>query len=301
MELNKLLDKKLTTEQKVKFERYNGKFKVLNNLIILPIATAILGIYFESIIVVSVSIVCIIIFLLMISLSTKKRDSVYEDIIIPYVLKEKFMNIEKVVKDENVEEEFNKSGLGKQYSRFKSSNYLRLHENRYSIEFSKIVTSILKDDDENLVGRELDENFSGLFAYVKLPNPFEIEFEVKENKKTISQVNSIDKADVYQVKMNNLDFDMQYDVIANDPSLVRKVLSLGVMARILEINKKFGRVIEFSVKNNVLYILIKYEEFLKFKSIGKEKYVDEKMAMENMDTVELLDYFVRYFVNLTEI
>ena len=65
MELNQKLEKELTAEQKVKFQRDNGKFKLLNNIVLLPIITSFIGIYLESITIVSISIICIIVFLIM--------------------------------------------------------------------------------------------------------------------------------------------------------------------------------------------------------------------------------------------
>ena len=62
MELNDMLERKLTPEQKVKFERDNGRFKLLKNIIILPIIVGIVGIYFESILIVTICILCIIYF-----------------------------------------------------------------------------------------------------------------------------------------------------------------------------------------------------------------------------------------------
>ncbi len=302
MELNRLIDKKLTSEQKRKFEQNNGKFKIIDILIILPIITTLLGIFLESIIVVSASIVCIIIFLLIIAFSTKKRNVVYEDVIIPLVLQERFRNLESVLKDDEVEKEFIMSGLGRNYSKFESKNNLRLHEDRYFIELSKIITRNKKTQDEEVEeDREFEKTFSGMFAYVKLPNPIDVELEVKENLKSVEQVNNIDKADAHIVKMNNMDFDTQYDVMATDPSLARRVLSIGVMARILEINRKLGKVINFSIKNDMLYVLIEYDEFLEFNSTKKNEYINETVANDNMDAIEVLDYFVRYIVNLAEI
>lgn len=295
MELNRLLDKKLTKEQKMRFKRDNGKFKVLNTLIILPVITAILGVFLESIIVVSISIVLIIAFLLVIAFSTKKRNVVYEEVIIPSVLQEKLSNIDSVINDESVESEFEKSELFIDYLKFEAKNFLRIHEDRYSIEISKVILNNEKNEDE-----ESDKVFSGIFAYVTLPNLFGVEFTVKENLKNAEQTTS-ENNNTSIVKMNNIDFDKQYEVLAKDTVSVKKVLSLGVMARILEINKKMGKVINFSVKNNTLYVLINYDEFLNFKSNKKDEYVDEKIATENMDILDLLDYFVRYFVNLTEI
>jgi len=37
MELNQKLDKLLTSEQKNKFHRDNGKFRLLNNIVLIPI------------------------------------------------------------------------------------------------------------------------------------------------------------------------------------------------------------------------------------------------------------------------
>ena len=83
-----------------------------------------------------------------------------------------------------------------------------------------------------------------------------------------------------------------------DQVSVRRILSPGVMARVLEINRKMNHIINFSVYKNVLYISVEYDKFLDFEAKGK-KYVDEQVASENLEILELLNYFVRYFVNMT--
>lgn len=302
MELNRLLDKKLTPKQKSKFERDNGKFKMLNILIILPIITTVLGVFMESMAVVTVSIVLIICFLLFIAFSTKKRNAVYDEKIIPLVLQERFRNIAILKEDKDIEDEFKMSGLGSNYSKFEARNSLVLKEDKYNICISKIITRNKKvHDDENYEEKEFEKSFSGIFAYVRLSKQVDAALVVKENLKTIEQIKSIDKADVEKIKMNNMDFDAQYDINTSDPSVARKILSLGVMARILEINRKLGKVINFSLKGNTLYLLVDYDEFLEFSSSKKNEYVNEEKANENMDVIEILDYFVRYMVNLTEI
>ena len=302
MELNRLLDKKLTPQQKSKYERDNGKFKILNILIILPIVTTILGIFLESMVVVTVSIIVIILCLLFIVFATKKKNEVYEKIIIPLVLKERFNNIELFNGELDVENGYYLSGLGKDYSKFEIRNSLGLQEDRYKVTISKVVTKNKKEHyDENEEEKEFEKSFSGIFAYVRIPSEIDIDLIVKENYKTQKQINEIDKADVQRVKMNNIEFDTQYDVISSDASVARRILSLGVMARILDINKKLGKVISFSIKDNFLYILVEYDEFLEFSSSKKNEYVNEEQAQENMDVIETLDYFIRYIVNLTEI
>ena len=302
MELNRLLDKKLTPEHKRKFERDKDKFKTLNIIIILPIITAILGVFMESIVLVTASLVIIIVCLLFVAFSTKSRNVIYEEMIIPIVLQERFRDCEPLKKDLDVENEFDMSGLGKEYSRFEDRNSFLIHEDRYTISISKIVTKNKKiQDEENEDYKEFVKSFSGVFAYFRLPRNIDIDIEVKENYKTKNQITQIDKTDVERVIMNNIEFDTQYDVRASDPAVARKILSIGVMARILEINRKLGRVINFSIKNNTLFILVDYDEFLEFSSSKKNEYVNEEKANENMDVVEIIDYFARYMVNLTEI
>ena len=86
-----MLENKLTSEEKIKFERDNGKFKLLKNIIILPIFIAIVGIYFESILIVTICILCIILLLILDKFSINKKGKTYDEVIIPYVLKEKFL------------------------------------------------------------------------------------------------------------------------------------------------------------------------------------------------------------------
>lgn len=299
MELNRLIEKKLTPKQKRKYEQDNGKFKVLSILIILPIVTTILGMFIESIAVVSISIVFIILCLLFIAFSTKKRNIVYERIIVPIVLQERFRNIEHLEGNEEVEDRFQSSELGEDYTKFEAKNSLVLNEDGYDMTISKIVTKKKKIyDEESEEEKEFEKSFSGLFTYLRIPNTTDIDLKVLENLKTKKQINEIDKADVQRVIMNNMEFDTQYDVMSSDPSVARRVLSLGVMARILEIDRKLGKVISFSIKDNYLYILIRYDDFLEFGSNKKNEYVDEDLANQNMDVIETVDYFTRYIINL---
>lgn len=301
MELNEVIDKKLTPEQKNKYQRDNSKFKLFKHIIILPIIVAILGIYLESIFIVTLSIICIIAFLVLIIYSTNKKNSVYENVIMPYVLEEKFDNIEHIKKDESIEEEFNKSGLCSDYDKFESSNYFRMLEDKYFIQVAKVVTSKMDvEENDGVVDKNLEQNFSGIFAYIKLPNKFENEFSVLKNEKSMQEIYNVDKNNTELIKMGNVEFDLKYDVYSMDQVSVRRILSPGVMARVLEINRKMNHIINFSVYKNVLYISVEYDKFLDFEAKGK-KYIDEQIANENLEILELLNYFVRYFVNMTEV
>lgn len=302
MELNERLDKKLTSEQKVKFHRDDSKLKLLKNFIILPIIIAILGIYLESIFIVTVSIICIIAILVIRTYSTTRKNEVYENVVIPYVLEEKFTNIEIIKKDSEVEEEYNKSRLCFDYDKFESSNYFRLLEEKYFIQVSKIITNKISiEETDGVIDKSLEQNFSGIFAYVKLPRKFDNEFSVIKNEKDIKEIYNVDKNNTQIIKMGNIEFDSKYDVYSMDQVSVRRILSPGVMARVLEIDRKMNNIINFSVYKNILYITIEYENFLDFKAKTKDKkYVDEQVANDNLEILELLNYFVRYFINLTE-
>ncbi len=97
--------------------------------------------------------------------------------------------------------------------------------------------------------------------------------------------------------MNNLEFDMNYDVFSMEPVSLKRVLSPGVLARISEINRKLDNVISFSVYDNILYVTLEYDKFLEFKGSNKI-YVDEEIATENLEILEYINYFIRYFVNM---
>ena len=68
-----MLESKLTSEEKIKFERDNGRFKLLKNIIILPIIVGIIGIYFESILIVTLCILCINLLLILNIFSINKK------------------------------------------------------------------------------------------------------------------------------------------------------------------------------------------------------------------------------------
>ena len=44
---------------------------------------------------------------------------------------------------------------------------------------------------------------------------------------------------------------------------------------------------------------IEYNNYMEFKGKGKF-YVDEQLAQQNLNVLENLDYFVRYFINITD-
>ena len=101
MEINQKIDRVLTPEQKIKFQRDNGKFKILNNIVILPILTAILGVYLESIAIVSISIIGIILFLVLKITSFTRRNVIFDEVIVPKALGEVFENVKYIKKDED--------------------------------------------------------------------------------------------------------------------------------------------------------------------------------------------------------
>ena len=300
MELNDMLERKLTPEQKVKFERDNGRFKLLKNIIILPIIVGIVGIYFESILIVTICILCIILLLTLNIFSINKKGKTYENVIVPYVLKEKFQNIEYNNNNKILLEKIGDSKLFLDYDKIFCSNYFKILSGKYDIEVCKIITKKMNiEENDGVVDKSLDENFCGIFAIVNIPTKFDNEFRVVKNIKEKEQINNVNKAETQLVRMNNIEFDRIYDVYSMNQVSIKRVLSPGVMARILEINKKIGSIISFSIYNNVLYVSIEYNNYMEFKGKGK-LYVDEDLARQNLDMLESLEYFVRYIINITD-
>lgn len=292
MELNEKLEKELTTEQKVKFQKDNGKFKLLNNIVLLPIATSLIGVYLESIVIVSISIILIIIFLILKICSFSKRNAVYEDVIIPSILSEKFDNIHFVKENSSVSDEFKNSKLINEYDKVKVKKLYVIDKEKYNVYLSKIIVEKLNiEENDGVVDKDLEEKFNGIFAYVKLPTDYAIDF------KCISK-NDLN-SDNEKVKIAYSEFDNCYDVYSSAPVETRNILSAGVMARIIEFNARINNIINFSVYNNMLYVSINYKQFLEFKGEGR-KYVNEVEAIKNLDTLEILDVFIRYFVNIYE-
>lgn len=292
MELNQKLEKELTAEQKVKFQRDNGKFKLLNNIVLLPIITSFIGIYLESITIVSISIICIIVFLIMKIFSFSKKNTVYEDIIIPSILKEKFDNVECVKNTDNTILEFKKSGLIENYDKIKVDKSYTIDKEKYMINLSKIIVQKLNiEENDGVVDKDLEEKFHGVFAYIKLPTKYTTNFKVIAK--------DIDNTNVNKIKIPYSEFDMCYDVYSQNPVEVRNILSYGVMARIIEFNEKIDKIINFSIFEDMLYVSINYKEFLDFKGNGK-KYVNEIETIKNLDVIEVLDIFIRYILNLYE-
>ncbi len=300
MELNDMLERKLTPEQKVKFERDNGRFKLLKNIIILPIIAGIVGIYLESILIVTICILCIILLLTLNIFSINKKGKTYENVIVPYVLKEKFQNIEYNNNNKILLEKIGDSKIFLDYDKIFCSNYFKILSGKYDIEVCKIITKKMNiEENDGVVDKSLDENFCGIFAIVNIPTKFDNEFRVVKNIKEKEQINNVNKAETQLVRMNNIEFDRIYDVYSMNQVSIKKVLSPGVMARVLEINKKIGNIISFSIYNNVLYVAIEYNDYMEFKGKGK-LYVDEDLARQNLDMLESLEYFVRYIINITD-
>ena len=292
MELNRKIDRLLTKEQKTKFQIDNGKFKILNNIVLLPVITALLGIYLESIIIVSISILGIIAFLVCKIFSFKKKNVVYEETIIPAVLKEKFQDIQ-IVKDDNlIEEEFKRSNIIPDFKNIDVEKSFAINKEKYSLNLSKIIVKKLNiEENDGVVDKDIEEKFNSLFIYVKLPVKTSTSYRVIDKKLEIDSDS--------KVKITNYDFDSVYDVFSTEQAEVRGILSAGIMARILEFNAKIGGVINFSINEDMLYVAVDYKKFLEFKGNGK-KYIDEPEALRNLEMLEILDLFVTYFFNIYE-
>ena len=292
MELNRKIDRLLTKDQKTKFQIDNGKFKILNNIVLLPVITALLGIYLESIIIVSISILGIIAFLVCKIFSFKKKNVVYEETIIPAVLKEKFQDIQ-IVKDDNlIEEEFKRSNIIPDFKNIDVEKSFAINKEKYSLNLSKIIVKKLNiEENDGVVDKDIEEKFNGVFIYVKLPVKTSTSYRVIDKKLEIDSDS--------KVKITNYDFDSVYDVFSTEQAEVRGILSAGIMARILEFNAKIGGVINFSINEDMLYVAVDYKKFLEFKGNGK-KYIDEPEALRNLEMLEILDLFVTYFFNIYE-
>ena len=292
MELNRKIDRLLTKEQKTKFQIDNGKFKILNNIVLLPVITALLGIYLESIIIVSISILGIIAFLVCKIFSFKKKNVVYEETIIPAVLKEKFQDIQ-IVKDDNlIEEEFKRSNIIPDFKNIDVEKSFAINKEKYSLNLSKIIVKKLNiEENDGVVDKDIEEKFNGVFIYVKLPVKTSTSYRVIDKKLEIDSDS--------KVKITNYEFDSVYDVFSTEQAEVRGILSAGIMARILEFNAKIGGVINFSINEDMLYVAVDYKKFLEFKGNGK-KYIDEPEALRNLEMLEILDLFVTYFFNIYE-
>ena len=292
MELNRKIDRLLTKDQKTKFQIDNGKFKILNNIVLLPVITALLGIYLESIIIVSISILGIIAFLVCKIFSFKKKNVVYEETIIPAVLKEKFQDIQ-IVKDDNlIEEEFKRSNIIPDFKNIDVEKSFAINKEKYSLNLSKIIVKKLNiEENDGVVDKDIEEKFNGVFIYVKLPVKTSTSFRVIDKKLEIDSDS--------KVKITNYEFDSVYDVFSTEQAEVRGILSAGIIARILEFNAKIGGVINFSINEDMLYVAVDYKKFLEFKGNGK-KYIDEPEALRNLEMLEILDLFVTYFFNIYE-
>ena len=130
MELNQKVEKILTREQKIKFQKDNGKFKILNNIVLLPIITSSIGIYLDSILIVSISIACIIVFLILKICSFSRKNIIYEDVIIPAILNEKFDKIEIIIGNNIVQEEFKKSGTIEKFDKLTVDKLYKINKDK---------------------------------------------------------------------------------------------------------------------------------------------------------------------------
>ena len=292
MELNRKVEKTLTREQKVKFQRDNGKSKLLNNIVILPVITVLLGIYLESIIIVSISIVCIIAFLICKIFSFSRKNIIFEEVIIPTVLKEKFENVSYIDDSISVDEDFKKSKIIPTYDKIDVNKSYVIRKEKYIINLSTIIVNKLNiEESDGVVDKELEEKFNGIFISVKLPVKSTTNFIVLDKNLKID--------DSSKVKITNYEFDKVYNVYSYKQVEVRGILSAGIMARILEFNSKANNIISFSICEDMLYIAVQDSDFLKFNGKGR-LYVDEEKAKRDLELLEILDMFVTYFINMFE-
>ena len=291
MELNDMLDQKLTSEEKMRLKRDNGKFKLLRNLGFIPVIIAIFGIYLDSIFVVFLGVILIIAFLVFLTYFGSIKVGVYEKLIIPYVLGTKFEKIELQSLENYLKEEYVSSRLDENSNILKCSNSFKITEEKYSIECCKVISKVENIEEEDGVkDKVIEEKFSGVFACIKLPVKFNQEFRVIEKE------DQNDKNNTELIKMNNIEFDSSYDVYSMDQISIRNIISPGTMARVLDINKKMNKMLKFSIYDNKLYIAVNYNEFLKFKS-NENEYVNEEVANENLEILEQISYFARYMIN----
>ena len=290
MELNQKVGNMLTPEQKANFQKDNGKFKLLNHIVIVPIISTLLGIYLENFIIVGVSIALIIAFLILKTYSFTHRNLVYEKEIIPIVLNEIFEDVLCMDKDEEIKENFKKSQLVDDYDKVKVDRTVVIRQPNYVVNVSKI--NILQEnveENDGVVDKEIEDKMSGLFAYTRLPSKSLIDYKVI--RKGLNA--SLDDL----IKIPNMDFDRAYDVYAKSPVEVRNILSYGVMARILDFDTELGKIISFSIVEDMLYIAIDYPKFLEFKGKGKT-FVIESQAQEDLRELEILDMFITYIMNM---
>ena len=138
MELNQKIEKMLTPEQKANFQKDNGKFKLMNSIVLLPIVTSILGIYLENFVIVGVSIALIIVFLVLKTYSFKHKNLVYEKEIIPIVLNEKFEDVLCMDKKEEVVEQFEKSQIVNEYDKVEVDRTIVIRQPNYVANISRV-------------------------------------------------------------------------------------------------------------------------------------------------------------------
>ena len=161
---------------------------------------------------------------------------------------------------------------------------------KYNINLSKVSTKRMhEEENDGVVDKYYEDNFNGIFAYIKLPS------------KSLTNFRAIEKGIVESqediVKITNMEFDYCYDVLSSEPVEVRGILSPAVMARIIEFNSKIGLTISFAIKDDMLYLSVNYNEFLDFRGKGK-KYINEENFIDNLKVLEVIQMYVRYFVNM---
>lgn len=292
MELNQKIENMLTPEQKANFQKDNGKFKLLNSIVLLPIVTSIIGIYLENFVIVGVSIALIIVFLLLKTYSFKHKNIVYEKQIIPIVLSEKFEDVLCMDKKEEVVEQFEKSQIINEYDKIEVDRTIVIRQPNYVANISKVnIYQENIEEDDGVIDKELEEKISGMFAYIRLPIKSLFDYKVIRKGMNTSLEDII--------KITNMDFDNTYDVYAKSPVEVRNVLSPAVMARILDFDIDLNKIFSFAICEDMLYITLDYNKFLEFKGKGKQ-FVNEFTADENLKVLEVLDMFITYIVNMYE-
>ena len=98
--------------------------------------------------------------------------------------------------------------------------------------------------------------FKGLYAFMPLPNTYEIEMflrkDIKDTRKIFKK--SGKSFENLYTKLDSSEFENKFDVYTNNKIFAAKILTHDIMQLMVDYVEKYGIPFEFTIKNNYFYI-----------------------------------------------
>jgi len=98
--------------------------------------------------------------------------------------------------------------------------------------------------------------FKGLYAFMPLPNTYEIEMflrkDIKDTRKIFKK--SGKSFEELYTKLDSSEFENKFDVYTNNKIFAAKILTHDIMQMMVDYVEKYNMPFEFTIKNNYFYI-----------------------------------------------